>query len=426
VFNETSLNIINGSTFSERFIRPRYDSYSFANLPATIAWLLTGQGAPALPLDVFGELPTRCEQVILVFIDAFGWRFFERYAERYPLLQAAITEGVVSKLTSQFPSTTAAHVTSIHTGLNVGQSGIYEWHYYEPLLDDIISPLLFSYARDGLTRETLRQAAISPAALFPQRTLYHALQEQGVAAHLFLRQTYAASTYSHSVCAGAAMHPYEKIGEACAALVELVTARATVPTYYFLYFDRIDGVGHVSGPSSPQFDEAVDKFLTTLDQGLYQQARGKAGKTLLLLTADHGQVDVDPRRTFYLNLQMPEITRLLKTNAQGIPLVPAGSPRDMFLYVKEDAVDACLALLQQRLAGTAEVYRTEKLLAQGFFGPQEPSPALLARLGNVVILPYAQETVWWFEEGRYTMPYFGHHGGLTPEEMEIPLMTLPL
>src|SRR5579883_1106344 len=177
MLNTTSLNTVNNSTFSQQFVRPRYDSYCFSNLPATIAWLLTGQGAPALPPDVFGELPTRCEQIILVFIDAFGWRFFERCAERHPLLKTAITEGVVSKLTSQFPSTTAAHVTSIHTGLNVGQSGIYEWHYYEPQLDDIISPLLFSYARDGLTRETLKPTGVSPAALFPQQTFYRALQE---------------------------------------------------------------------------------------------------------------------------------------------------------------------------------------------------------------------------------------------------------
>jgi hypothetical protein len=44
----------------------------------------------------------------------------------------------------------------------------------------------------------------------------------------------------------------------------------------------------------------------------------------------------------------------------------------------------------------------------------------------VVILPYKNETVWWYEEGTFAMHFRGHHGGLGPEEMEIPLIVLPL
>ncbi len=426
VFNHASISAVNDSAFSQRFVRPRYDSYCFANLPATITWLLTGQGQSALPLDVFGNLPTRYERVIFLFADAFGWRFFERYAQQSSILKTMATDGVVSKLTAQFPSTTAAHVTAIHTGLNVGESGVYEWFYYEPLVDTIISPLRFSYGRDGTTPDTLRSAPVPPTALLPQQTIYQALLAEGIASHVFQPQPYANSTYTGIVSRGATVHAYTSLQAAFSSLAELVTAQEAGPTYYFLYFDRIDGWGHLAGPNSPRFDETVADFLTTLDQCLYQPARGKAGRTLLMLTADHGQVDVDPRTTFYLNLQMPELTRAFKTNAQGEPLVPAGSARDMFLYVQEAQLAETLAILRQRLAGKAEVYPVQELLGQGFFGAQAPSPALLGRLGNVVILPYQGETVWWLEAGVYDMPFFGHHGGLTPQEMEIPLLLLPL
>ena len=86
--------------------------------------------------------------MVLLFIDAFGWRFFERYADDYPLLRRILDEGYVTKLTSQFPSTTAAHVTTIHTGLPVDQSGVFEWFYYEPTIDALIAPLTFSFAGD--------------------------------------------------------------------------------------------------------------------------------------------------------------------------------------------------------------------------------------------------------------------------------------
>ena len=127
MLNALSLKAVNSAKFSQRFIKPCYDSYCFSHLPSTIAFLLTGQEGQMLPRDVFGNLPTQYNKVIFFFVDAFGWRFFERYAESSNFLKTISTQGVVSKLTSQFPSTTAAHVTCMHTGLNVGQSGIHEW-----------------------------------------------------------------------------------------------------------------------------------------------------------------------------------------------------------------------------------------------------------------------------------------------------------
>ena len=82
-------------------------------------------------------------------------------------------------MTSQFPSTTAAHVTCMHTGLDVGQSGVYEWNYYEPLVDEVISPLLFAYAGEK-ERDTLKRSGIPAEAFFPTQTFYQKLQTRGI------------------------------------------------------------------------------------------------------------------------------------------------------------------------------------------------------------------------------------------------------
>ena len=427
MLNSASLRAVNAAKFSQRFVRPLYGSYCFSNIPATIDFLLTGHTSQMLPIDVLGNLPTRYDTVIFFFIDAFGWRFFERYAEKYAFLKTVSSQGVVSKLTSQFPSTTAAHVTCMHTGLNVGQSGVYEWNYYEPLVDDIISPLLFSYARDKILRDTVKKASISPKQFFPNQTFYQTLQSRGVASHILQYQSYTPSTYSDIVFQGAAVHPYTTLQDALTTLTHLlVNQPQTAPTYYFFYFDRIDAACHNHGPFSRQFEDEVDRLLTTLAQTFYKSVRGKTGNTLLMMSADHGQVEVDPRKTYYLNRQVPGIRRYLKTNQRANLLVPAGSARDMFLHVKDEYVDTLILDLKQRLAGRAEVYRTSELLAQNFFGRQPPSRLLLDRIGNVVILPYKHESVWWYEEGVFSMHFYGHHGGLTPEEMEIPLLLLPL
>jgi predicted AlkP superfamily pyrophosphatase or phosphodiesterase len=426
MFNTTSLQAVNQASFSQQFRRPLYSSYCFSNIPATIEFLLTGKQTHTLPLDVFTGLPTRYDKVLLFFIDAFGWRFFERYADKHPFLKTVLAGGVVSKMTSQFPSTTAAHATCIHTGLPVGQSGVYEWNYYEPLVDDIIAPLLFSYGGDKITRDTLRQTGISPERFYPQQTFYQTLQAQGVTSYVLQYQAYTPSTYSDIVFRGAKVVPYKSLQEALVYLAELVVLKVAAPTYYFLYFDRIDYTCHHHGPLSKQVEEAIENFLNMMDQLFYHNICGRTSNTLCLLTADHGQVEVYPSTVHYLNEKTLPMTRYLKTNRAGRPIVPEGSARDMFLHIKEDYLDEAIAALQQELAGKAEVYRTQTLLEQDFFGTQTPSPAFLGRVGNVVILPYKNETVWWHEEDKFNMHFLGHHGGLTREEMEIPLLALPL
>src|SRR5688500_15724720 len=110
----------------------------FADLPATVERLLTGApGGIALP-----AAPERIDRVAVVLLDAFGMRFVQRHAG-HPLLRRL----AVAPLASQFPSTTTAHVTTMHTGTPVGTHGLYEWNVYEPALDAVITPIL--YARAG-------------------------------------------------------------------------------------------------------------------------------------------------------------------------------------------------------------------------------------------------------------------------------------
>ena len=159
-----------------------------------------------------------------------------------------------------------------------------------------------------------------------------------------------------------------------------------------------------------------------MEQIFTRKLRGKVANTLFLMSADHGMIDVHPQTTVYLNKQVADIERFFQTSAKGKPRVPAGSARDMFLHVKNELLDELCASLRQLLAGKAEVYKTADLLAQHFFSAGEPSTAFLGRVGNLVILPYQGESVWWYEPGVFEMRFLGHHGGLTPEEMKIPLL----
>jgi hypothetical protein len=423
MIDQASLAAVESARFSAQFMRPIYDTYGFAQIPQTIRYCLTDSQQKCVPFGQRDDLYQNYDAVVLLFVDAFGWRFFEQYHQRSPFLGRVVEQGLVAKLTSQFPSTTAAHVTTIHTGLRVGASGVYEWYYYEPQLDRMIAPLLFSFAGDA-ERDRLASTGIAAQALYPSQTLYQELQPHGVDSIVFQHYSYAHSPYSATVTNGARMLPYRTLPEALVNLGQLLDQQKR-KTYYFLYVDTIDTICHRYGPDSPQTAAEIEAFLAIMEQTFHQRRAGTQLRTLFLLTADHGQIAIDPATTIYINKRFPELLPWLATNRSGQPLAPAGSSRDMFLHIKDAHLDQAHAFLQQALAGRAEIYRVQQLINQGIFGTTSPSAAFMGRVGNLVILPYAHETVWWYEKGRFEQKFYGSHGGLSREEMETLLLALP-
>ncbi len=382
-------------------------------LPATVVNVLTGAGSDHR-LEL-GPLAGRYDRVLLVYFDAFGWQSYERHAA-HPLLEHARAQGQVSRLTSQFPSTTAAHMTTIHTGLPVGEHGVYEWFVYLPKADRIIAPLLFSFAGDALPN-TLLAHGLSAGDVFPDGDFYPTLRDAGIAAHVALPFALAASTPGRMLLQHSDLHPFSDTAGGVAALGEALTRADR--GYGFVYLPDVDTAMHKLGPDHPDVERLIDETLTVLEQSLL---RGSLpGGTLVLITADHGMAAIDPERTLFVNELWPELGDHLELGADERPLAPAGSSRDLFLHTRPETHDHVRSTLRTLLGERAEVHSVADLIEQGVFGPSV-GERLRERVGHLVVLPRAGEAVYWNEPPRFTQPYRGQHGGLAHAEMEIPLL----
>ncbi|MDQ3631071.1 MAG: alkaline phosphatase family protein, partial [Actinomycetota bacterium] len=194
-----------------------------------------------------------------------------------------------------------------------------------------------------------------------------------------------------------------------------LVAPGAAPRYVFAYADEVDAAGHVFGPSSPEFAAASRATLDGLERALFgPDAPAFAPGTVLLLTADHGQVDVHPERTDFVDLLWPQLAGLLRPGAGGRPLGPAGSGRDLFLHVAPDHVGRVVAGLQERLGDRGTVHATADMLAAGWFG-ERVGPRLRARLAEVCVLPADGRMAWW-STGGGPADFRGHHGGGTAAE----------
>ena len=390
----------------EGWRRPERGRRCFDQLPATVERVLTGVGdGPALEAQLLTE---RFERVVFLYFDAFGWEFLERHAA-HVLFGRARSDGLLVQLTSQFPSTTTAQVTTIHSGLPVAEHGLYEWHVYEPSLDRLITPLLFSFAGDGVRGTLLGQ--IDPDALFPTDSIYARLAGAGVRSTVVLPATIASSAPNIALLRGTSVVPFGTAEDGLAAAAKALGAGAG---YAHVYLDELDSLMHAVGTDDPAVEFVTRRILDGIHRAAFPSG------TLVLLTADHGMSPVAPERTLYVNELWPELATHLESGADGKPLAPAGSCRDLFLHARDGHVGTVCASLAERLDDVADVVPVAELVEEGFFA--EPSPRLSARLASVAVIPRYGEAVYWHEPGRFEQRLHGQHGGPSPQEMEIPLV----
>jgi len=407
MINQRSLQVVSQGKLLSGFLKPQYETYCFSQIPNTILTLF-GIGSQGLPSDCIR--PGTCDRVVLLLIDGFGWKFLDKYKDRYPFLKRFFDAGVVSKLTSQFPSTTAAHITTLCSNQIVGDHGIYEWFMYEPLLERVVAPLLYTFAGDKKIGSL--ESVMSPAEFFPQGSFFKELQKHHIHCTIFQQENIANSVYSKWMFDGAARVSYKDWPQA----VKLLKESLHSPGFYYLYFGDFDTEAHHHGETSPEVEKALDRCFLELEATL--MSTPFPDSTALLVTADHGMIDIHPSTTLYLNQKFPDLEGKLKRGADGHVLAPAGSCRDFFLHVQPHYIMEVFNELKAGLSEIAWVCLTTELIERGFFGPKGISPRCQKRMADIAIIAKGSQAIWWFEKGRFEQNLYAMHGGLTPDELE--------
>ena len=399
----------------EHLLKPIFADYSFANIPNTVHRLLTGETiGPLIPPDAFGGSYPAPEKVVLVFVDSFGWQFWQQYADRSRVMRRVVEQGVLTPISALFPSTTSASVTTLNLGVLPARHGIYEWNMYVPAFGEVIQSLPFALLGQG--PGTAATKGFEASGLFAERppTAHERLRACGVASYQVAHRSYAGAPYNKIASAGAEIVPYGTLAEALVSLDRLI-AEKPGKAFINFYWPGLDTAAHTHGPGSAEHDAEVIAFWAALDQLLGR--RQKPG-TLWLFTADHGHIAVPAEKTLNVNERWPELRDMIPTSPTGQPIWPGGCPRDMFMHIVPERRAEALALLQRGLDGIATVMTMDDAVGAGLFGePAAVAPELRRRLGDILVLPYLGHFVWWHEPKLLVNRLNGHHGGLTREEL---------
>jgi hypothetical protein len=401
------------------FLYPSYAKNCISNIPGTVLDLFDVQNKKSkLPIDLDngnGEV----NKVVLFVLDGFGYNQFLRYYKDHKFLANLAEKGDVFPVTSVFPSQTTNALTTLNTGLTPQEHGLFEYYLYIKEVDMIVSTLSFE-PLGSKRRNVLIEKGFSPKLLFNGNTIQNTLREAGVKTFVHIYTGYAYSPYSTVLFDGSTVVPNLKSSDLIVNLRKNLE-KTKGPAYFFVHLSNLDTIAHEYGPDSYEYGAELSVISYLLNKELVQKIdHTKAKETLVLVTSDHGGVNIVPQDTTYLN-EFPQVVKNLQCGKGGKRVLPTGSARDVFLHVRNDKLTETKDLLAQKIGGKAKIVETKEAIKNGLFGLGDVGSEFFDRAGNLMILPYRNETVWFehFKDRRLNLR--GHHGGLNEEEMLVPL-----
>lgn len=380
---------------------PDYGGGSIVNLMASLIRGHGGEAAyPNLRLLTPDDIQ-RYTNVLLLVIDGLGANWL---AERSPT--GILSRHQVGTITSVFPTTTAAAITTFLTGDAPQQHGITGWFTYLRELGCVMS-VLPGHPRYGGVG--FRQAGVDLAALLGHKDLASRIRTRA----FFL--TPAQITYSDFNLAhlgSARARPFTDLQDMFRQAARILRADRS-PKYLYLYWPGLDSRGHEAGMASP----LVARHLEAIEKALTDFMVACAGtETLVLVTADHGLIDSRPADRIDL-ANHPELAACLT-----LPL--CGEPRAAFCYLRPGHVQEFEDYCQQVLNGHALLRTSQELIRVGLLGLGEPHPRLEERVGDYTLLMTGESVIRDRLPGERDLVQIGVHGGLSETELYVPLCRL--
>lgn len=336
------------------------------------------------------ELPNRSSYVV-VLIDGLGSdniRSNQAYARNI-----AAKAATSKTLFCGFPSTTASSLASLATGRESGEHAFIGYRVFDRTANRTVN-LLNDLAPEQDSR--LYQ---------PLKTVSEFAIEKG-----FRVQTIGKADYQFSGLTAATMPGAKYIVADSIADRFSVTAKElrTASTLIYLYIPELDQIGHRFGTNSSMWLEQLEEIDSELGKFLKQLPKS-AG---MVLTADHGMIDIPTTQQIYLD----------ELEAFDDLVMLGGDPRVGFLYF-QSGVDLKLkqSEIETKLSGLCQLVTFEELVDKGWFA--QLSEAANRFRPDLVLLANSNRTIYHRKFAKpKSLEMIGQHGGMTKPEWEVPLL----
>ena len=396
---------------------PAYECGSICNLTSTILRSFGEKNVPSnvLPAPPLLQRLEYSDRVVLLVLDALGHlQLADRKDDAGSVLAGIGATGFALRLTTVFPSTTTAALTSLYTGCTPQQHGMLGYRLYLNEYSAVADMLMLSPAGSGAP-DLLAQQGMRHHQFLGKPTVFERLRKLGVPTATLCRGAYAGTGLSRLLHRGAdQVLPVVAFSDLCVQVRKLVND-PNGPRFILAYWDTLDGIAHQYGPDSEEFSAELRNLGAALEsEWVGHRGMGKRDVTLAI-AADHGQLETDPKLRIETKRYPSLLSRLL------VP--PTGDGRAAYLHCHQGEQEAVRRFFADRFGALLPCTPSDAALQQGLFGRGWWHRHTRERIGDFVVLPQGRATL----ESPFSKTILkGRHGGLSPEETLVPLLCTTL
>jgi len=336
------------------------------------------------------------KNVLLIVIDGLGYNYLISKNSSLPIL---------GSMTSVFPSTTGAAITSFYTGVPVQQHASPGWFVFLKEIGIVSIILRFSPRSEG---SIFSESGIKIENIINQDSFTSKLKAKSFA---IAGKNIVNSDFSKLMTKKAKRLSYDNLNGFFKQINKALNSTNS-RKYIFAYWPKFDALSHKHGIESQQ----SERHFKILEKRLNALIKKLKTDTTLIITSDHGFISAEEERVIKLE-DHPKLKECLT-----MPF--CGDSRVIYCYVHPSKTKQFEDYLKHNLSKYCDFYKSQELIDKNYFGLFEPNPKLFDRVGDYVLICKKNYIIKDLLENEEREKNIGHHSGISEDEMLVPLIVI--
>lgn len=379
---------------------PNYEDGSIVNLMSSIgeSFKIKSQYKP-LKLLPSEELKSS-RNIVLMVIDGLGFEYLKNKEK------SILKDHLVGPITSVFLPTTASAITTFLTGTAPQQHAFTGWFMHLKEVGAVVEILPFAPRFGG---PSLDKYEFKIEDVLDQKAFTSKIKAKS---YCINHEHIVNSDFTKMMSKKAKVRSYKTLNGFFKEIKKAIKSNKS-RKYIYAYWPELDSLHHKHGVGSRKAERHF-KEINKKMKGFLRAIKNT--NTTLIITADHGFVNTQKERVINLE-NHPKLKECLT-----LPL--CGEGRTAYCYVHPSKAEEFEIYISNNFKEYCHLFKSQDLIDKNYFGLFEPNPKLFDRVGDYILVMKDNYIFKDKIKKKKKKLHIGHHGGVSKEEMIVPLIVI--